>query len=66
MISSISCAQLNFFPFSQNALEQLLHTDRFFKHDFAVVLQPFLKHADPPRLPVRVHQDHVVRVVFKS
>ncbi|XP_058235371.1 phospholipase B1, membrane-associated isoform X2 [Hemibagrus wyckioides] len=35
----------------QNALEQLLHTDRFFKRDFAVVLQPFLKHADPPRLP---------------
>ncbi|KAK3517019.1 hypothetical protein QTP70_030432, partial [Hemibagrus guttatus] len=35
----------------QKALEQLLHTDRFFKHDFAVVLQPFLKHADPPRLP---------------
>ncbi|KAF5889798.1 phospholipase B1, membrane-associated-like, partial [Clarias magur] len=35
----------------QKALEQLLHTDRFFKSDFAVVLQPFLKHADPPRLP---------------
>ncbi|KAI5090898.1 phospholipase B1, membrane-associated, partial [Silurus meridionalis] len=35
----------------QRALEQLLHTDRFFKSDFAVVLQPFLKHADPPRLP---------------
>ncbi|XP_053098078.1 phospholipase B1, membrane-associated [Pangasianodon hypophthalmus] len=35
----------------QNALEQLLHSDRFFKSDFAVVLQPFLKHADPPRLP---------------
>ncbi|XP_060720922.1 phospholipase B1, membrane-associated isoform X1 [Tachysurus vachellii] len=35
----------------QKALEQLLHTDRFFKRDFAVVLQPFLKHADPPRLP---------------
>lgn len=37
---------------SQKALEQLLYTDRFFKNDFAVVLQPFLKHADPPRLPV--------------
>ncbi|XP_056115945.1 phospholipase B1, membrane-associated-like [Rhinichthys klamathensis goyatoka] len=35
----------------QKALEQLLHSDRFFKSDFAVVLQPFLKHADPPRLP---------------
>ncbi|XP_027003339.2 phospholipase B1, membrane-associated isoform X1 [Tachysurus fulvidraco] len=35
----------------QKALEELLHTDRFFKRDFAVVLQPFLKHADPPRLP---------------
>ncbi|XP_043076125.1 phospholipase B1, membrane-associated-like isoform X2 [Puntigrus tetrazona] len=35
----------------QKALEQLLHADRFFKNDFAVVLQPFLKHADPPRLP---------------
>ncbi|XP_021324310.2 phospholipase B1, membrane-associated isoform X1 [Danio rerio] len=35
----------------QKALEQLLHSDRFFKKDFAVVLQPFLKHADPPRLP---------------
>lgn len=35
----------------QKALEQLLHSDRFFKNDFAVVLQPFLKHADPPRLP---------------
>ncbi|XP_051511357.1 phospholipase B1, membrane-associated isoform X4 [Myxocyprinus asiaticus] len=35
----------------QRALEQLLYSDRFFKNDFAVVLQPFLKHADPPRLP---------------
>ncbi|XP_026854833.2 phospholipase B1, membrane-associated isoform X2 [Electrophorus electricus] len=34
----------------QSALEQLLNTDRFFKSDFAVVLQPFLKHTDPPRL----------------
>ncbi|XP_055005618.1 phospholipase B1, membrane-associated-like [Boleophthalmus pectinirostris] len=32
-------------------LEDLLYTDRFFRQDFAVVLQPFLKHADPPRLP---------------
>ncbi|XP_008298041.1 phospholipase B1, membrane-associated [Stegastes partitus] len=35
----------------QKRLEQLLHSDRFFRDDFAVVLQPFLKHADPPRLP---------------
>ncbi|XP_056620578.1 phospholipase B1, membrane-associated-like [Triplophysa dalaica] len=35
----------------QKALEQLLYSDRFFKNDFAIVLQPFLKHADPPRLP---------------
>ncbi|XP_048105589.1 phospholipase B1, membrane-associated [Alosa alosa] len=35
----------------QKRLEQLLYTDRFFKKDFAVVLQPFLKYADPPRLP---------------
>ncbi|XP_053469783.1 phospholipase B1, membrane-associated isoform X2 [Ictalurus furcatus] len=35
----------------QKALEQLLRTDRFYKRDFAVVLQPFLKYADPPRLP---------------
>lgn len=33
----------------QNALEQLLYSNRFFKNDFAVVLQPFLKFADPPR-----------------
>ncbi|XP_029352767.1 phospholipase B1, membrane-associated-like [Echeneis naucrates] len=35
----------------QRRLEQLLHSNRFFRDDFAVVLQPFLKHADPPRLP---------------
>ncbi|XP_054475048.1 phospholipase B1, membrane-associated [Anoplopoma fimbria] len=35
----------------QKRLETLLNSDRFFKDDFAVVLQPFLKHADPPRLP---------------
>ncbi|TNM95074.1 hypothetical protein fugu_017833 [Takifugu bimaculatus] len=35
----------------QKRLEELLYSDRFFKDDFAVVLQPFLKHADPPRLP---------------
>merc|ERR1712142_1310358 len=35
----------------QKRLEQLLYSDRFFRDDFAVVLQPFLKHADPPRLP---------------
>ncbi|XP_029903220.1 phospholipase B1, membrane-associated-like [Myripristis murdjan] len=34
----------------QKRLEQLLYSDRFFREDFAVVLQPFLKHADPPRL----------------
>ncbi|KAM9421444.1 phospholipase B1, membrane-associated-like [Salvelinus alpinus] len=32
-------------------LEQLLHSDSFFREDFAVVLQPFMKQADPPRLP---------------
>lgn len=36
----------------QRRLEELLNSKRFFKDDFAVVLQPFLKHADPPRLPV--------------
>ncbi|XP_034018113.1 phospholipase B1, membrane-associated [Thalassophryne amazonica] len=35
----------------QRRLEELLHSGRFFKDDFAVILQPFLKHADPPRLP---------------
>ncbi|KAF0023290.1 hypothetical protein F2P81_023920 [Scophthalmus maximus] len=35
----------------QKRLEELLDSDRFFRDDFAVVLQPFLKHADPPRLP---------------
>lgn len=35
----------------QKRLEELLYSDRFFRDDFAVVLQPFLKHADPPRLP---------------
>uniref|UniRef100_A0A3Q2EGZ9 Phospholipase B1, membrane-associated n=1 Tax=Cyprinodon variegatus TaxID=28743 RepID=A0A3Q2EGZ9_CYPVA len=35
----------------QKRLEELLYSDRFFREDFAVVLQPFLKHADPPRLP---------------
>lgn len=37
---------------SQRRLEKLLYSDRFFRDDFAVVLQPFLKHADPPRLAV--------------
>uniref|UniRef100_A0A3Q2W6N8 Phospholipase B1, membrane-associated n=1 Tax=Haplochromis burtoni TaxID=8153 RepID=A0A3Q2W6N8_HAPBU len=35
----------------QKRLEKLLYSDRFFRDDFAVVLQPFLKNADPPRLP---------------
>ncbi|KAM7368080.1 hypothetical protein PAMP_014331 [Pampus punctatissimus] len=35
----------------QKRLERLLSSDRFFRDDFAVVLQPFLKLADPPRLP---------------
>ncbi|XP_061603035.1 phospholipase B1, membrane-associated [Cololabis saira] len=35
----------------QKRLEELLYSDRFFKKNFAVVLQPFLKYADPPRLP---------------
>nr|XP_029511373.1 phospholipase B1, membrane-associated-like [Oncorhynchus nerka] len=34
-------------------LEKLLESDRFFKEDFAVVLQPYLQNAQPPRLPVR-------------
>uniref|UniRef100_A0A4W5PMI7 Uncharacterized protein n=1 Tax=Hucho hucho TaxID=62062 RepID=A0A4W5PMI7_9TELE len=34
-------------------LEKLLESDRFFKEDFAVVLQPYLQHTQPPRLPVR-------------
>ncbi|XP_077949767.1 phospholipase B1, membrane-associated isoform X5 [Gasterosteus aculeatus] len=35
----------------QRRLELLLYSDRFFRDNFAVVLQPFLEHADPPRLP---------------
>ncbi|KAA0711185.1 Phospholipase B1, membrane-associated [Triplophysa tibetana] len=35
----------------QRRLEELLHSDRFFKEDFAVVLQPYLSYAKPPRLP---------------
>ncbi|KAL7861619.1 hypothetical protein SRHO_G00130600 [Serrasalmus rhombeus] len=34
----------------QRKLEELLNSDRFFKEDFAVVLQPYLTHANPPRL----------------
>uniref|UniRef100_A0A3Q3IN88 Uncharacterized protein n=1 Tax=Monopterus albus TaxID=43700 RepID=A0A3Q3IN88_MONAL len=29
--------------------QALLHSDRFFKQDFAVVLQPYLEKAEPPR-----------------
>ncbi|XP_019909454.2 phospholipase B1, membrane-associated isoform X3 [Esox lucius] len=36
----------------QRRLEELLHSDRFFKQDFAVILQPYLQRAQPPRLPV--------------
>ncbi|XP_044023118.1 phospholipase B1, membrane-associated-like [Siniperca chuatsi] len=35
----------------QRRLEKLLHSDRFFKKDFAVVLQPYLENTGPPRLP---------------
>ncbi|XP_051248837.1 phospholipase B1, membrane-associated-like isoform X2 [Dicentrarchus labrax] len=35
----------------QRRLEKLLHSDRFFKKDFAVVLQPYLENARPPTLP---------------
>ncbi|XP_026150738.1 activator of 90 kDa heat shock protein ATPase homolog 1b isoform X1 [Mastacembelus armatus] len=35
----------------QRRLKKLLHSDRFFKQDFAVVLQPYLEAATPPRLP---------------
>ncbi|XP_052357095.1 phospholipase B1, membrane-associated-like [Oncorhynchus keta] len=35
----------------QRRLEKLLESDRFFKEDFAVVLQPYLQNAQPPRLP---------------
>ncbi|XP_035465498.1 phospholipase B1, membrane-associated isoform X2 [Scophthalmus maximus] len=35
----------------QRKLEKLLHSDRFFKQDFAVVLQPYLEKSEPPRLP---------------
>ncbi|XP_061072057.1 phospholipase B1, membrane-associated [Conger conger] len=35
----------------QRRLEQLLDSDRYFKEDFAVVLQPYTKKALPPRLP---------------
>ncbi|XP_027130925.1 phospholipase B1, membrane-associated [Larimichthys crocea] len=35
----------------QRRLKKLLLSDRFFKKDFAVVLQPYLENAGPPRLP---------------
>ncbi|KAK1894493.1 Phospholipase B1 membrane-associated [Dissostichus eleginoides] len=35
----------------QRRLEKLLHSERFFKKDFAVVLQPYLEKAVPPTLP---------------
>ncbi|KAM6917635.1 phospholipase B1, membrane-associated isoform 2-T2 [Lycodopsis pacificus] len=35
----------------QRRLEKLLHGERFFKKDFAVVLQPYLENAEPPQLP---------------
>ncbi|KAM9467108.1 phospholipase B1, membrane-associated-like [Clarias gariepinus] len=34
----------------QRRLEELLDSDRYFKEDFAVVLQPYAGHAQPPRL----------------
>ncbi|KAB5562016.1 hypothetical protein PHYPO_G00013120 [Pangasianodon hypophthalmus] len=34
----------------QRRLEELLNSDRFFKEDFAVVLQPYAAHAQLPRL----------------
>ncbi|XP_061650308.1 phospholipase B1, membrane-associated-like [Phyllopteryx taeniolatus] len=35
----------------QTKLQKLLQGQRFFKRDFAVILQPFLEKAGPPRLP---------------
>ncbi|XP_034530832.1 phospholipase B1, membrane-associated isoform X2 [Notolabrus celidotus] len=35
----------------QTRLEKILDSDRFFKKDFAVILQPYLEKAEPPRLP---------------
>ncbi|XP_030247652.1 phospholipase B1, membrane-associated [Sparus aurata] len=35
----------------QRRLKKLLDSDRFFKKDFAAVLQPYLEIAQPPRLP---------------
>ncbi|CAK6965665.1 phospholipase B1%2C membrane-associated-like [Scomber scombrus] len=35
----------------QRRLKKLLHGDRFFKKDFAVILQPYLESSAPPRLP---------------
>ncbi|XP_044231383.1 phospholipase B1, membrane-associated-like [Thunnus albacares] len=35
----------------QRRLQKLVHGDRFFKKDFAVILQPYLENARPPRLP---------------
>ncbi|XP_055361874.1 phospholipase B1, membrane-associated-like [Betta splendens] len=35
----------------QRRLKVLLLTELFFKNDFAVVLQPYLEKAGPPRLP---------------
>ncbi|XP_017331511.1 phospholipase B1, membrane-associated [Ictalurus punctatus] len=34
----------------QRRLEELLNSDRYFKEDFAVVLQPYATYAQPPRL----------------
>ncbi|XP_031728996.1 phospholipase B1, membrane-associated isoform X4 [Anarrhichthys ocellatus] len=36
----------------QRRLEKLLHGERFFKKDFAVVLQPYLEKAELPQLPI--------------
>ncbi|KAG7219882.1 hypothetical protein INR49_018786 [Caranx melampygus] len=38
-------------PLRERRLEKLLHSDRFFRKDFAVVLQPYLMNTAPPRLP---------------
>ncbi|XP_074548146.1 phospholipase B1, membrane-associated-like [Halichoeres trimaculatus] len=35
----------------QRRLEKILDSNRYFKKDFAVILQPYLEEAEPPRLP---------------
>ncbi|XP_049918232.1 phospholipase B1, membrane-associated-like isoform X1 [Epinephelus moara] len=50
----------------QSRLTKLLSGDRFFKKDFAVVLQPYLETAGPPRLPMVRHRHRKFYPVIRS